>query len=134
QLPESAPRLHAWHVGHDAVEQHTALTQLPLAHCAPPVHAWPFESRQLPIPSHAILVLQPVCGPAGSGWQAPAASAHVAHAPHALDPQHVALTQKVLAHCGPIAHGWPCLSLHAPVASHVLAPVQVSGSSAPLTG
>jgi hypothetical protein len=58
----------------------------------------------------------------------------VSHASEQARLQHTPPAQKPDAHAAPSLHGWPILSLHAPIASQVLAPVQVSGSSAPTTG
>jgi hypothetical protein len=42
--------------------------------------------------------------------------------------------QNVLAHSPPVLHGHAFFFLHAPLASHVLLPAQVSTSSAFVTG
>jgi hypothetical protein len=65
---------------------------------------------------------------------APFDAAHAPHPPLHAELQQKLSTQKALAHVvAPPGHDWPLLSLHAPVASQVLFPEQVSGSSALVT-
>ena len=56
---------------------------------------------------------------------------HVSHPPAHAESQQAPSAQFPLAHAeAPVGQDWPFLSLHAPTASQVFRPVQVTGSSA----
>jgi hypothetical protein len=65
---------------------------------------------------------------------APSAALHTSHCPPHAPLQHTPSAQNVLAHVAPPpGHCCPVFNLQAPVASHVLLPEQLSGSSAFIT-
>jgi hypothetical protein len=58
---------------------------------------------------------------------------HTSHALWQALLQQTPLAQKPEAHCDALAHGCPLATPHAPSGPQTSAPVQLSGSGAPLT-
>lgn len=77
----------------------------------------------------------PARGVALTAMQVPGlvASAHASHCPVQATLQHTPSAQKPLTHSPAIVHDRPVFSLQAPVASQLLMPLQLPGSSALVT-
>jgi hypothetical protein len=123
--------LHTSHCPLHALSQQKPSAQLPLAQVdAPPGHAWPAFSLQLPIASQVSLPLQ-VAGSSipMTATHAPVPVAHVMHVAglHALM-QQTPSSQTPLRQSEGLAHVPPGCALQMPVASQLLPEVHVSGS------
>jgi hypothetical protein len=126
------PVAHVRHVPAHAVLQHIPSRQFADAHCVPLVHTCPLLNLQVPAASH-VLVPVHVSRSSALVTVAHAPVAQLWHVPLHTPGQHLPSTQKPDAHVAALAHPCPGFDLHAPVASHVLAPVHESASSAFVT-
>jgi hypothetical protein len=115
---------------HDAEQQRSS--QKPLAQDAALPQDCPVFSLHAPAASHVVMPVHVSGSSALVTATHPPLASHVLHVPLHATEQHCS-SQKPLAQSAALAHGRPALSLHTPVASQVLVPVQVSGSSAPVT-
>jgi hypothetical protein len=109
------------------VEQHLPSRQLPLAHSPSVSQSCPRSSRHAPDALHVLLPLQLLSSALlTTVLHAPLEFAHERHAVVQPLAQHVASTQLPLAHWLPVPQDSPSLSLHAPEASQMSFPLQLS--------
>ena len=124
-----------WQVPLQAVLQQRPSTQMPLAHWALAVQTPPCLSRQAP---DALQVLAPVQVSVSSApvtdEQIPDVTAQVWQVPVQALLQQWPSTHRAVAHWPAVVHVCPSLARQAPEALQVFVPVQVSASSALVTG
>jgi hypothetical protein len=133
-VPADPVILQNWHDPVHAELQHTPSAQIVLRHSEPAVHDWPVFFLQAPIASQ-LCVAPPQLSSSAlvTATHVPPPPVHAWHVPHTLAVQQRPSTHDPDAHSAPAAQVCPGVFLQAPVASHVIVPVQVL-SVADLTG
>jgi hypothetical protein len=139
QVPTVPGRAHDWQAPVQGASQQTLSTQLPLAHWAGELHAWPAMETHCPLPLQALVPAQRgfvSVPPSGMLTQMPGLPAwlQVWQGPLHAPPQQTPSTQKPLAHCALALHGWPLIERQLPPPLHTWLPLHEGFVSVPPCG